>query len=194
MARMGEARPRAIDCWLNPPSGFADYRPEFLVRVARDYFKREAEMFTATPLDELLRQMDEAGVERAILTIDGTRPEVYDEIREACPGRFIASAFVDPTKGMEAVRLVESLDRLLLAAVEAELSHDALLDRDVRHHFAAQFGETRQAAFNEQKAGVVEAREVARDKPLVAKNGARLFFVAEITAEHIRPAHGEDAS
>jgi predicted TIM-barrel fold metal-dependent hydrolase len=118
MAHMGEVPQsapgptvRAIDCWLNPPSGFADYRPEFLVRVARDYFKREREMFEATPLDELLRQMDEAGVESAILTIDGTKPEVYDEIMRACPGRFIASAFVDPTKGMDAVRLVESLVR-----------------------------------------------------------------------------------
>jgi len=29
-------RPKAIDCWLNPTTGVSDYRPEFLVRVARD--------------------------------------------------------------------------------------------------------------------------------------------------------------
>ena len=63
-------RPPAVDCWLNVPVGFADYRPEFLVRVARDYFKREREIFDPAPLPELLRQMDESGVERAVITID----------------------------------------------------------------------------------------------------------------------------
>jgi hypothetical protein len=37
----------------------------------REYFHRE-EMFEVTPLETLLRQMDDAGVERAILTIDPT--------------------------------------------------------------------------------------------------------------------------
>ena len=32
--------PKAIDCWLNPSTGVSSYRPEFLVRVAREYFKR----------------------------------------------------------------------------------------------------------------------------------------------------------
>ena len=53
--------PAAVDCWLNVPIGFADYRPEFLVRVARDYFKRESEIFYLAPLPELLRQMDQLG-------------------------------------------------------------------------------------------------------------------------------------
>ena len=49
---MTTERQTAIDCWLNLPMGMADHRPEFLVRVARDYFKREKEMFEATPLEE----------------------------------------------------------------------------------------------------------------------------------------------
>jgi len=102
-------RPPAIDCWLNVPAGMPAYRPEFLVRVAREYFKREKEMFEATPLVELLRQMDAAGVERAILTMDGHHPEPIHEIVEAFPGRFIASAVIDPTTGMEALRLTERL-------------------------------------------------------------------------------------
>ena len=54
-SRMATERPKAIDCWLNLPVGFTDYRPEFLVRVARDYFKREKEIFEPAPLAELLR-------------------------------------------------------------------------------------------------------------------------------------------
>ena len=87
-------RPKAIDCWLNPTTGVSDYRPEFLVRVARDYFKREKEMFAHTPLEELLAQMDAAGVERAIITMDGHQPEPIHEIARSFPGKFICSAVI----------------------------------------------------------------------------------------------------
>jgi predicted TIM-barrel fold metal-dependent hydrolase len=105
----GTARQQAIDCWLNPSLGASDHRPDFLVRVARDYFKREREIFAATPFEELLRQMDAAGVERAILTMDASRPEPVAEIARAFPGKFICSAVVDPTRGMETLRLLETL-------------------------------------------------------------------------------------
>ena len=100
-------RPKAIDCWLNPSFRATDYKPEFLVRVARDYFHREKEMFEVTPLEELLRQMDAAGVERAILTIDPHDPEPYHEVRRAFPDRFILSAMLDPMGGMNTIRLLE---------------------------------------------------------------------------------------
>ncbi len=106
---MASARPRAIDCWLNVPVGFASYRPEFLVRVARDYFKREQEIFEPAPLPDLLRQMEESGVERAIITMDASNPEPFDEIVQAFPGKFLCSAVVDPTHGMETLRLIERL-------------------------------------------------------------------------------------
>src|SRR5438132_4247483 len=70
-------RPKAIDCWLNPTTGIAEQRPEFLVRVARDYFHREKEAFTPTPIEELLRQMEAAGVERAIVTMNPHRSEEH---------------------------------------------------------------------------------------------------------------------
>jgi predicted TIM-barrel fold metal-dependent hydrolase len=104
---MTEARPKAIDCWLNPAFRASDYRPDFLVRVARDYFHREKEMFEVTPLEELLRQMDVAGVERAILTIDPHDPAPYHEVRRAFPDRFILSAMLDPMGGMGTIRLLE---------------------------------------------------------------------------------------
>lgn len=104
-------RPRAIDCWVNPPGGFARYKPEYLVRVARDYFRREREIFEDAPLEQLLADMDAAGVGRAVLTIDGNDPEPYRDVIEAFPDRFLASAVVDPTSGMEVVRQVERLVR-----------------------------------------------------------------------------------
>jgi predicted TIM-barrel fold metal-dependent hydrolase len=99
----------AIDCWVNPSTGLSDYRPDYLVRVARDYFKREQEIFAHTPLEELLRQMDAAGVERAIITMDPHAPEPVAEIARAFPGKFICSTVVDPMAGMEALRLLERL-------------------------------------------------------------------------------------
>jgi predicted TIM-barrel fold metal-dependent hydrolase len=102
------ARPKAIDCWLNPSTGVAEYRPEFLVRVARNYFHREEEIFAHTPIHELLAQMDAAGVERAIVA-EPARPEPIAELARTFPGRFICSTVVDPTTGMEAVRLLERL-------------------------------------------------------------------------------------
>jgi len=102
-------RPPAIDCWLNLSTGASTYRPEFLVRVAREYFKREKEMFEHTPFEELLRQMDTAGVERAIITMDGANPEPAYEIAKAFPGKFICSSVIDPTSGMTALRLLEKL-------------------------------------------------------------------------------------
>jgi predicted TIM-barrel fold metal-dependent hydrolase len=103
------ARPPAIDCWLNVSAGSSDYRPEFLVRVARDYFKREQEIFAKTPIEELLVQMDAAGVERAIITMDAHHPEPVAEIARAFPGKFICSAVIDPTAGMAALRQIDSL-------------------------------------------------------------------------------------
>src|SRR5262245_7463314 len=103
------ARPPAIDCWLNPSTGVSDYRPEYLVRVARDYFKREKEIFAHTPIEELLQQMDAAGVERAILTMDPHDPGPVRDLARAFPGKFICSTVVDPTAGMATLRLVETL-------------------------------------------------------------------------------------
>jgi predicted TIM-barrel fold metal-dependent hydrolase len=108
-SRMATERPKAIDCWLNLPVGFTNYRPEFLVRVARDYFKREKEIFEPAPLPELLAQMDAAGVERAVITIDGNDPEPFDEIVRSFPGKFLPSAVIDPLQGMEALRLIDRL-------------------------------------------------------------------------------------
>src|SRR5436309_13321024 len=102
-------RPKAIDCWLNPTTGLAEQRPEFLVRVARDYFHREKEAFTPTPIEELLRQMDAAGVDRTIITMNPHDPEPVAALARAFPGRSVGSSTIDPMPGVEPLRRPQRL-------------------------------------------------------------------------------------
>jgi len=103
--------PRAIDCWVNVSMG-EGAPPEFLKRVAADYFKRSDEMFRSFTPAELLAQMDEAGVEKAILTMgsEAPSPEIL-AFPKADPARFALSVSVDPRRGMKAVRELEALVR-----------------------------------------------------------------------------------
>jgi hypothetical protein len=54
---------RAVDVWVNPMTPGAAEAPEFLKTVARDYFKREAEVFRGTPLDQIVAAIETAGVD-----------------------------------------------------------------------------------------------------------------------------------
>jgi predicted TIM-barrel fold metal-dependent hydrolase len=102
---------RAIDCWVNPftPDVASKQKPEFLVRVATDYFHRAEEVFKGTPLDEMVGMMETVGIEAGLLTIDANDPEPMAEIANKYPGRFLLSAVVDPMQGMKAVRAVDRL-------------------------------------------------------------------------------------
>jgi predicted TIM-barrel fold metal-dependent hydrolase len=79
---------RAIDCLVNV--GFADeLHPDWMVRVKEDYFKQGESMFTSRELPELLDEMDEMGVEKAVLMTNMTRAS--DRVRsfvEQRPDRF----------------------------------------------------------------------------------------------------------
>ena len=102
---------RAIDCWVNPftPEHAAGAQPEFLVRVATDYFHRAEALRRGTPLDEMVAMMDAAGIERGILTINAAAPQPFAEMAARYPGRFLLSAVIDPLQGMGAVRTIERL-------------------------------------------------------------------------------------
>ena len=99
----------AIDCWVNPftPDQAARDQPEFLKTVARDYFKREDEVFRGTPLDQMVAMMDAAGIERGILSADANDPRPVAEMAKAHPGRFILSIVVDPMGGMATLRAID---------------------------------------------------------------------------------------
>ena len=106
----GEAA-HAIDCWVNPftPEHASAPQPEFLVRVATDYFHRERELARGTPLDEMVQLMDAAGIERGMLTINAADPQPFAAMASRYPGRFLLSAVIDPMQGMQAVRTIEQL-------------------------------------------------------------------------------------
>jgi uncharacterized protein len=102
---------RAIDCWVNPftPEVASAQKPEFLVRVATDYFHRADEVFKGTPLDEMVGLMEASDIAAGLLTVDAFNPKPMAEAAAQYPGRFLLSAVIDPTQGMEAVRTVERL-------------------------------------------------------------------------------------
>jgi uncharacterized protein len=108
---MAESFSRAIDCWVNPftPDIAQKQRPEFLVRVATDYFHRAEEVFRGTPLDDMVAMMEAAGIEAGLLTVDAGDPQPMADAAAKYGGRFLLSAVVDPMQGMNTVRTVERL-------------------------------------------------------------------------------------
>ena len=83
---------RAIDCWVNVTMG-EQKPPEFLLRVKEDYFKGGDEFLKNIEADALIEQMDRAGVEKAVITIDASRPsERALRFAEKHPRRFFYAA------------------------------------------------------------------------------------------------------
>jgi len=104
--------PRAHDLLVNTDMGDMD-QPEWMVRVKEDYFKAGASMFTSRELGELLAEMDEQGVERAVLMINMTQPSKRAlSFVEARPERFSLGAgghhLLEPMKNL---RRLESFAR-----------------------------------------------------------------------------------
>jgi len=110
---MSSASIRAIDCWVNPftPEVAQTEQPEFLKRVAADYFHRGTELAQGTPLDQMVQLMDAAGIAAGILTVDASDPQPYVDMAASFPGRFLLSAVIDPMQGMAAVRTIDRLVR-----------------------------------------------------------------------------------
>lgn len=102
---------RAIDTFVNVDWGSTG-KPEWLVRVAEDYFKNADEIFKEQTLDGLLEAMDRAGVQKCILTTEAETPSVRAlSFVHARPERFVLSAALDPRRGMHAVRALERVVR-----------------------------------------------------------------------------------
>ena len=100
---------KANDLWVNVSMG--DQEPaEYLVRVKEDYFKAGDEFFENIECDRLVAEMDAAGVEKAVLTINlaNTPERIFDFARRHA-GRFFFSAYCQPTGRMEEVWQLEQL-------------------------------------------------------------------------------------
>jgi predicted TIM-barrel fold metal-dependent hydrolase len=103
--------PRAIDTFVNVNMGSIE-RPEWLVRVAEDYFDRSAEIFKDIPVEQLIDDMDRCGVEKCIITTNAEDPDRrVMEFPRRHPDRFAISLSLDPRRGMHALRALESMVR-----------------------------------------------------------------------------------
>jgi uncharacterized protein len=84
--------PRAHDLLVNTDMGDVQ-QPEWMVRVKEDYFKAGESMFRSRELDELVDEMDQNGVERAVLMINMQSPSKRAlSFVEARPERFALGA------------------------------------------------------------------------------------------------------
>ncbi len=102
---------RAIDAFVNVNMGSSE-RPDYLVRVAEDYFKRADEIFRDFSVEEMLIVMDRAGVEVSVLSLRAENPSEHVlKFARARPDRFVLAAYVDPRRGMTAVRALERVVR-----------------------------------------------------------------------------------
>ncbi|MCA9780686.1 MAG: amidohydrolase [Candidatus Eremiobacteraeota bacterium] len=102
---------RVIDTWVNVdmPS-----RPEPWQRLAaKELFKREPEdIFRPVELEELIDKMDEAGVEKSVLTLQALKPSSRVlKFAEKAPDRFAFSLVVDPRGGYNALKNFEAVAR-----------------------------------------------------------------------------------
>jgi len=102
---------RAIDCFVNVNMGSIE-RPDFLIRVAEDYFKRTDQIFRDFSMGEMLELMDRLGVEKSILSVraETPSPQVM-AFADKHPDRFALGVSVDPRRGMPALRELSALVR-----------------------------------------------------------------------------------
>ena len=100
---------RAIDAFVNVNMGSMD-RPEWLERVADEYFKRADAIFRDIDVSDLVDEMDRLGVSKAILSTQAETPS--DQVlafATAHPDRFALSASIDPRRGMVAIGALQAL-------------------------------------------------------------------------------------
>ena len=103
---------RAIDPWVNTNAGEEGPPPDWLQRVKDEYFKAGDDFLRELSADELLQQMDAAGVDKAILLIEAESPaEPILAFTQAAPDRFFLAASVNPTHHMDAVWALDDLVR-----------------------------------------------------------------------------------
>jgi predicted TIM-barrel fold metal-dependent hydrolase len=115
MTKMKEASQRAIDCLVNVHFGETEHQPQFMTKVRDDYFKGPKSMFDPVDLTELLEEMDEHGVAKAILMDNIAKPSVTArKFVEARPDKFALAM-----GGINLLKPVSSLREL--TAVVADL-------------------------------------------------------------------------
>lgn len=100
-----------VDAFLNPVLWTWDDAPSYVHDAVAGVFKGGEELLRPRSIDEIVAEMDAAGVTHGVLNwVHGTGPyERVSDLVRAHPDRFVFSAEVDPRQGMDAVRAVEEL-------------------------------------------------------------------------------------
>jgi predicted TIM-barrel fold metal-dependent hydrolase len=102
---------RIIDAWVN--ADMSRTPTAWQKNAAESLFKKEAgSIFRKFSAQELLENMDEAGVETAILTLHADRPsKTLLAYAEQHPSRFAFSVLVDPRAGLTSLRQLDAVVR-----------------------------------------------------------------------------------
>lgn len=110
---------KAIDCLVNVHFGETDVQPEWMMKVRDDYFKGEKSMFAQVDLPQLLDEMDEQGVVKAILMDSIRTPSTTArKFVDARPDRFSLAM-----GGVNLLRPVPSLRELSAVAGDLPVSY-----------------------------------------------------------------------
>lgn len=117
----GSPRP-VIDCLVNVHFGETEVQPEFMTKVRDDYFKGPKSMFDPVDLSELLDEMDQRGVEKAILMDNLAKPSVTArKFVDARPDRFALAI-----GGVNLLRPVASLRELTSTVADLPVAYAAV--------------------------------------------------------------------
>ncbi len=102
---------RAIDLWINVNMG-SMAGTDFMVRVKDDYFKAGDEFFKSLTPDETIEAMENAGVEKCLITVDPERlDDTLLEFPKQYPGRFFFALYPNLKRGMKALWALEDIAR-----------------------------------------------------------------------------------
>lgn len=101
---------KVIDCLVNVHFGERE-QPGYMLQVRDDYFKGPASLYAQVELGELTDEMDEHGVEKAVLMYSMAKPsKTALEFAGKCPDRFsLAINGVDLLHPVSSLRELESL-------------------------------------------------------------------------------------
>lgn len=113
---------RAIDCLVNVHFGETEKQPDWMLKVRDEYFKGPKSMFAQPDLDELIDEMDEQGVEKAILMFNMVRPSATAlKFVDARPDRFALAV-----NGVDLLRPVASLRELAALTRDLPVAYTAI--------------------------------------------------------------------
>ena len=121
VADMSPKPAKAIDCLVNVHFGETEKQPEFMLKVRDDYFKGPQSLYDQVELPQLLEEMDEHGVEKAILMDNLTKPSVTArKFVDERPDKFaLAIGGVNLLRPMPSLRELSAIVRDLPVAYTA---------------------------------------------------------------------------